>query len=115
MGPLAGYRIVELAGLGDTPIAGMMLSDMGFEVLRIDKVESGDPGLSQDPCHDLLARGRRSVTIDLKKPEGVEGALLLIDQADGLIEGFRPGVMERLGLGPEVCLGCNRKLVYGRG
>ena len=76
MGPLAGYRIVELAGLGPTPFAGMMLSDMGAEVLRIDKVEPGDPGLSHDPCYDVMARGRRSVTIDLKKPGRGRGRLI---------------------------------------
>ena len=114
MGPLTGNRIIEIAGLGPAPFAGMMLSDMGAEVVRIERVEASGLGLSQIPSHDVMARGRRSVAIDLKVPDGVDIALALIDQADGLIEGFRPGVMERLGLGPEVCLERNPKLVFGR-
>ncbi len=114
MGPLAGYRIIEIAGLGPAPFTGMMLSDMGAEVLRIDR--AGPPGEfpGQDPRFDVLARGRRSVAVDLKNPEGIETILRLLDQADCLIEGFRPGVMERLGLGPEECQARNPKLVYGR-
>ena len=114
MGPLTGIRIVELQGIGPGPFCGMMLSDMGAEVIRIDRadrVQGGDPG---SPPSDLLARGRRSVGINLKEPGGVEAALRLIDGADGVFEGFRPGVMERLGLGPDVCLERNPKLVYGR-
>ena len=97
MGPLTGIRIVELAGLGPAPFAGMMLSDMGAEVLRIERADTSAPGLSQNSNHDIMARGRSSVAIDLKMAEGVDTALELIDQADRLIEGFRPGVMERLG------------------
>jgi alpha-methylacyl-CoA racemase len=109
MGPLTGFRIIELAGIGPGPFCGMMLSDMGAEVIRIDR-KSGGGGRSRD----VLARNRRSVAVDLKKPEGVDTVLRLVESADGLFEGFRPGVTERLGLGPDVCLGRNPKLVYGR-
>ena len=114
MGPLRGYRIIEIAGLGPAPFTGMMLSDMGAEVLRIDRAGPPSQGPAQDPRFDVLARGRRSVAVNLKHPEGIETILKLLEQADGLIEGFRPGVMERLGLGPEPCLARNPKLVYGR-
>jgi len=109
MGPLTGFRIIELAGIGPGPFCGMMLSDMGAEVIRIDR-KSGGGGRSRD----VLARNRRSVAVDLKKPEGVDTVLRLVESADGLFEGFRPGVTERLGLGPDVCLDRNPKLVYGR-
>ncbi len=109
MGPLAGYRIVELAGIGPGPFCGMMLSDMGAEVIRIDRLNPG-AGRSKD----VLARNRRSVAVDLKTEAGVETVLRIVDRADGLFEGFRPGVTERLGLGPEVCQARNAKLVYGR-
>ncbi len=114
MGPLEGVKILEIAGIGPGPFAAMMLSDMGAEVLRIDRpqaVRGGDPA---EPPPDPLNRGRRSVAIDFKNPEGVEALLKLVERADALIEGFRPGVMERLGLGPEVCAERNPKLVYGR-
>jgi alpha-methylacyl-CoA racemase len=107
-GPLTGIRVVELAGLGPAPFAGMLLADMGADVLRLDRPA---PAAS---LPSTLGRGRRSVTVDLKRPEGVEVALELIDRADALIEGFRPGVTERLGLGPEPCLARNPRLVYGR-
>ncbi|MBM4244056.1 MAG: CoA transferase [Deltaproteobacteria bacterium] len=112
MGPLEGIRIIEIAGIGPGPFCAMMLSDMGAEVLRIDRAErvSGAKG----PTADLLARGRRSVGANLKSTAGVAVVLDLIERADGLIEGFRPGVMERLGLGPDVCLARNPRLVYGR-
>ena len=111
MGPLEGIRVIEIAGIGPGPFCGMMLSDMGAEVLRIDRADKvRSPGVSGD----LLARGRRSIGIDLKSPKGVEVALKLIDKADVLFEGFRPGVMERLGLGPEPCLTRNPGLIYGR-
>ncbi len=116
MGPLEGVRVVEFAGIGPGPFAGMMLADMGAEILRIDR-KSDQPPKSQsrgDPCKDIPSRGRKSVTLDLKKPGGTEVALRLIDGADVLIEGFRPGVMERLGLGPDVCHGRNPGLIYGR-
>ncbi|MEZ5281696.1 MAG: CaiB/BaiF CoA-transferase family protein [Acidimicrobiales bacterium] len=110
MGPLSGVRVVELQGIGPGPFCGMMLADMGAEVIRVDR--SANAGVSRGI--DVLARGRRSIAVDLKNPEGVETVLELIDSADALIEGFRPGVMERLGLGPDVCLSRNPKLVYGR-
>lgn len=107
--PLAGVRIVEFAGIGPGPFAGMMLADMGAEVIRIDR--AGGKG---DPSLDFLARGRRSMVLDLKQPEAVEVAKALLATADGLIEGYRPGVMERLGLGPDVVQAVNPRLVYGR-
>jgi alpha-methylacyl-CoA racemase len=114
VGPLDGIRIVEIAGIGPGPFAGMMLSDMGAEVLRVDRAQSVQGGDPARPSLDFLARGRRSVGVDLKRPEGVDTVLRLIEKADALIEGFRPGVMERLGLGPDVCLARNPRLVYGR-
>ena len=110
-GPLAGLRIVELAGIGPGPFAAMMLADMGAEVLRIDRADAvGGPA----PRWDVNARGRRSVGIDLKHPEGRDAVLRLVERADALIEGFRPGVTERLGLGPDACLARRPALVYGR-
>ena len=114
MGALSGYRIVEFAGIGPAPMGAMLLSDMGAEVLRIDRVEEAHLGIPMERRYDLLCRGRRSVAIDLKHPDGREAVLKLIARSHGLIEGFRPGVMERLGLGPEVCLARNPRLVYGR-
>ncbi|MBV1917485.1 MAG: CoA transferase [Sphingomonadaceae bacterium] len=108
-GVLEGLRIIELAGIGPAPFCGMMLADHGAEVIRIDRKGGG----FQVP-HTVLFRGRRSITVDLKEPEGVELVRRLCASADGLIEGFRPGVMERLGLGPEELLGRNDRLVYGR-
>ncbi len=113
MGPLTGIRIVEIASIGPGPFAGMMLADMGAEVLRIDRAPKAG-GASSKPSFDLLARGRPNVGVDLKHPHGVATVLKLIERADALIEGFRPGVMERLGLGPDACLARNPKLVYGR-
>ena len=109
MGPLAGYRIIELAGIGPGPFCGMMLSDMGAEVIRVDRYTE-----NPQPSKDVLARNRRSIAVDLKQPEGVETVLKLVETADALFEGFRPGVTERLGLGPDDCLARNPKLVYGR-
>jgi alpha-methylacyl-CoA racemase len=114
MGPLAGYRIVELAGIGPAPMCAMLLADMGATVLRVDRQQASGLGISTANRFSLLHRSRRSVAIDLKKPAGVELALALAGTADALIEGFRPGVMERLGLGPDACLERNPKLVYGR-
>ncbi|TDI58633.1 MAG: CoA transferase [Alphaproteobacteria bacterium] len=115
MGPLAGVKIVEFTGIGPGPFAGMILADMGADVVRIDRPNSND---SDDYVKgmraDILARGRRSISLDLKNPDDVETALKLVDQADGLIEGYRPGIMEKLGLGPDVCLARNEKLVFGR-
>jgi alpha-methylacyl-CoA racemase len=112
-GPLQGFRVVELAGIGPGPFAGMMLADMGAEVLRIDRVDAVDPDAGQ-PEFNVCDRGRPSVAVDLKKPEGREVVLRLVEQADGLIEGFRPGVTERLGIGPADCQARNPRLVYGR-
>jgi alpha-methylacyl-CoA racemase len=109
MGPLQGVRIVEFAGIGPGPFAAMLLSDMGADVIRIDRKGGRVPGK-----FEVTYRGRSAVQFDLKKPEGVEAALKLIDNADALVEGFRPGVMERLGVGPEICLKRNPRLVYGR-
>ncbi len=114
MGPLAGVKIIEIQGIGPGPFAAMMLSDMGAEVLRIDRAAGSLGGDPEKPSLDLLARGRRSVAVDLKHPDGVATLLRLLESADALVEGFRPGVMERLGLGPEVCLARNSRLVYGR-
>ena len=108
MGPLKGFRVIELAGIGPGPFCGMMLSDMGAEVIRIDRV--GGAGGRRD----VLGRNRRSIAVDLKQPEGVELVLKLVETADALFEGFRPGVTERLGLGPDDCMVRNEKLVYGR-
>jgi alpha-methylacyl-CoA racemase len=113
-GPLAGIKVLEVAGIGPGPFCGMMLADMGADIVRIDRadrVRGGDPA---KPPADVLARGRRSLAIDLKHADGVEVLLRLVEQADVIIEGFRPGVMERLGLGPDVCLERNPRLIYGR-
>jgi alpha-methylacyl-CoA racemase len=113
-GPLVGYRVVELAGIGPGPFAAMMLADMGADVARVDRVDAVvAPGSARPPV-DPLARGRRSVGVDLKHPDGVETVLRLVERADGLIEGFRPGVTERLGVGPDACLRRNPRIVYGR-
>jgi alpha-methylacyl-CoA racemase len=114
MGVLSGYKIIEFAGIGPAPMCAMLLSDMGADVLRIDRAEDANLGIPTDAKYSVLNRGRRSVAIDLKKKEGTEVALALIERADALIEGFRPGVMERLGLGPDLCLTRNPRLVYGR-
>jgi alpha-methylacyl-CoA racemase len=111
-GPLTGLRIVEIAGIGPGPFAGMMLADHGAEVIRIER--PGAPAGLVPPRSDILARNRRAMAIDLKKPEGSAVLRDLTRTADGLIEGFRPGVMERLGLGPDVLLADNPKLVFGR-
>jgi alpha-methylacyl-CoA racemase len=121
MGPLTGFRILEIAGLGPAPFCAMLLSDLGAEVVRIDRPEP--PGLAgrgvldvldADPRFDLLQRGRRSLAVDLKHPRGAGTVLRLVERADALIEGFRPGVAERLGIGPEACHERNPRLVYGR-
>ena len=113
-GPLSGYRIIELAGIGPAPMCAMLLSDMGADVLRIDRTVDAALGISMKTKYSLLNRGRRSAAFDLKRPEATEAILRLVEKADGLIEGFRPGVMERLGIGPDVCLARNPRLVYGR-
>ena len=109
MGPLSGFRIIELAGIGPGPFCGMMLSDMGAEVIRVERLSSADKAPK-----DVLARNRKSVALDLKNPAGVEAVLRLVESADALFEGFRPGVTERLGIGPQQCMARNERLVYGR-
>jgi alpha-methylacyl-CoA racemase len=113
-GPLSGVKVLEIAGIGPGPFCGMLLADMGADVLRIDRLEAIDLGLPQSEQFEVMARGRRSVALDLKSPDAVLVALDLIERADVLIEGFRPGVMERLGLGPDSCLQRNPALIYGR-
>jgi alpha-methylacyl-CoA racemase len=113
-GPLAGYRIIEVAGIGPGPFASMMLADMGAEVIRVERAQAVRGPAPDTPGWDVLQRGRRSIAIDLKHPDGVETLLRLVEQADALVEGFRPGVMERLGVGPDVCLARNPRLVFGR-
>ncbi len=121
MGPLEGVRVIELAGIGPAPFCAMLLADMGAEVVRVDRAANvglddsrvgGPPG--EEHRFNLLARGRRNIAVDLKNKDGAAAVLRLIDRADALIEGFRPGVMERLGLGPDTCLARNKRLVYGR-
>ena len=112
-GPLSGFRIVELGGIGPTPFAGMLFSDMGAEVIRVDRPE-GRASVSVDNARNLMLRGRRSIVLDLNRPESVEAVLRLISGADAAIEGFRPGVLERLHVGPTDCMRRNPKLVYGR-
>jgi alpha-methylacyl-CoA racemase len=115
MGPLAGLKILEIAALGPAPFASMMLADMGAEILRIDRAERVEGGeRDAPPPLDFLSRGRRSVGLDLKSPAGVELLLKLVETADVILEGFRPGVMERLGVGPEVCLARNPRIIFGR-
>jgi alpha-methylacyl-CoA racemase len=109
MGPLAGVRVVELAGIGPGPFCAMLLADLGAEVLRVERPAASRPGWPT-----VLARGRRSVAVDLKHPDGVGVVLDLVAAADALVEGFRPGVAERLGIGPDACLARNPRLVYGR-
>lgn len=116
-GPLAGIRVIEMVGLGPAPFCAMLLADMGAEVIRIDrKAQAGaaNPFPMLGTKFDVMARGRRSLALDLKQPQAREVLLQLVEQADVLLEGFRPGVMERLGLGPEICHQKNPRLVYGR-
>ena len=113
-GPLSGLTIVELAGIGPGPMCSMMLGDMGADVIRVDRTKSHVMDRLADPKFAVHNRSRRSVSVDLQKKEGVEVVLRLIEKADGMTEPFRPGVAERLGLGPDVCLARNPKLVYGR-
>ena len=113
-GPLAGYKIIEIAGIGPGPFAAMMLSDMGAEVIRVERVQVVRDTQSSNANWDVMQRGRKNVAIDLKHADGAETLLQLVEHSDALIEGFRPGVMERLGVGPDVCLARNKKLVFGR-
>src|SRR5215831_9984006 len=114
VGPLAGIKIVELTGIGPGPMGAMLLADLGATILRIDRPEPSNLGLQRVLRYDLLLRGRPALALDLKSPGGKALALRLVERADALIEGFRPGVTERLGLGPEECLARNPRLVYGR-
>ena len=114
MGPLDGKQIIEIAGIGPGPFCAMVLADLGAEVIRVDRASAVPDEFPDGPSMDLLNRGRDSIAVDLKKEEGVETVLRLVENADALIEGFRPGVAERLGIGPEKCLSRNPKLIYGR-
>ncbi|HXF47513.1 MAG TPA: CaiB/BaiF CoA-transferase family protein [Burkholderiaceae bacterium] len=114
MGPLTGIRVVEVAAIGPGPMCAMLLADLGADVVRIDRLEPSGLGVAMAPRFDVTARNRRSIALDLKHPEGRAAALRLIERADVLIEGFRPGVAERLGVGPQDCLARNPRLVYGR-
>ena len=111
-GPLHGVRVVELAGIGPGPFAAMLLADLGADVVRVDR--PGGPGLGIDPAHDVTNRNKRSVVVDLKSPDGAARVLDLAERADVLVEGYRPGVAERLGVGPAECHARNPRLVYGR-
>jgi alpha-methylacyl-CoA racemase len=113
-GPLTGYRIIEIAGIGPGPFAAMLLSDMGAEVIRVERAQSVRGPAPETPHFDVMLRNRRNIALDLKRPDGVATLLDLVEHADALIEGFRPGVMERLGVGPDECLARNPKLVFGR-
>jgi alpha-methylacyl-CoA racemase len=113
-GPLRGFRVIEIAGIGPGPFAAMLLADMGAEVIRVERSQAVRGPAPATPGQDVLQRGRRNIAIDLKNPQGVETLLRLVESADALIEGFRPGVMERLGVGPDVCQGRNPRLVFGR-
>lgn len=113
-GPLSGVRIVELGGVGPVPFCCMLLSDLGADVIRIDRPPGYDGGVPGDPRFNLLNRGRRSAALDLKRPDAAAAVLKLAAKADALVEGFRPGVAEKLGLGPDACLAANPALVYGR-
>jgi alpha-methylacyl-CoA racemase len=113
MGPLSGFKIIELAGIGPGPFCGMMLADMGAEVIRVERFSAAADSAATAP-KDILARNRRSIAVDLKSPAGIETVMRLMEGADALFEGFRPGVTERLGLGPDQCLERNERLVYGR-
>ena len=114
MGPLSGVKIVEMSNIGPGPFCGMVLADMGADVVRVARLATSDLGFDIEPKFDLLNRGKRAVAIDLKSREGIETVKTMIASADALIEGFRPGVMERLGLGPDICHVINPALVYGR-
>ena len=114
MGPLKGLKVIEIAGIGPGPFCATVLADMGAEVIRVDRPQAAAAAEPSKPPPDPLLRNRRSIAIDLKHPDGVETLLGLVEHADALIEGFRPGVMERLGVGPDVCLERNPRLVFGR-
>ncbi len=110
MGPLNGYTVIELSGIGPAPMAGMILADMGAEVIRIERAGAWNPLKSKD----VSFRGKKSVVLNLKHPQGVDTLLRMVENADVLIDPYRPGVCEKLGIGPEVCLERNPKLIFGR-
>lgn len=110
MGPLKGLKIIEMAGIGPGPFCGMVLADLGAEIIRVDRASAIGTGSKQDAAN----RGKKSIAVDLKSEEGVEVVLKLVETADAIFEGFRPGVMERLGLGPDVCSERNERIVFGR-
>lgn len=114
MGPLDGIKVIEIAGIGPGPFCAMLLADMGAEVIRVDRAGHVADEMPDAPNLDLLNRSRKSIGVDLKNPDGVETILRLVESADAIIEGFRPGVAERLGIGPEDCMARNPKLIYGR-
>ncbi len=114
MGPLTGITIIEIASIGPGPFAGMLLADMGATVIRVDRTRADGPGINLPHRENVMNRGRRSLAVDLKSPAGAQTVLRLATNADALIEGFRPGVAERLGIGPDACWACNPRLVYGR-
>ncbi len=113
-GPLTGVKVLEIAGIGPGPFCGMLLADMGADVLRVDRLQASDLGMPMEPKYEITSRGRRSIALDLKRPESIQTVLDLAARADALFEGFRPGVTERLGLGPDACFARNPRLVYGR-
>ena len=110
MGPLKGFKIIEMAGIGPGPFCGMILADLGAEIIRVDRASAAGTGSREEPAN----RGKKSIAVDLKSEDGVEVVLKLVESADAIFEGFRPGVMERLGLGPDVCQKRNEKVVFGR-
>ena len=114
MGPLKGFKVVEIAGIGPGQFCGMLLADMGAQLIRVDRKDDADLGIGIPQKFNLMNRSRPAIGVDLKSPSGVDLVLKLCEDADALFEGFRPGVMERLGLGPDDCIARNEKLVYGR-
>ena len=114
MGPLHGIRIIEIAGIGPTQLCGMLLADMGAQIIRLRRPAAADPGVGVPDRFNLMNRGRPSIDVDLKSSRGRELVLALCGKADALFEGYRPGVMERFGLGPDECMAQNERLVYGR-
>jgi alpha-methylacyl-CoA racemase len=114
VGPLKGIKIIEMAGIGPGPFCAMMLADMGAEIIRIDRIEGGGGPVKRKAEHQVMVRNRRSIKMDLKNPDAIATLLKMCESADAIMEGFRPGVMEKLGLGPEECLKANPRLVYGR-
>ncbi len=114
MGPLKGFKVVEIAGIGPGQFCGMLLADMGAQLIRVERKDDADPGIGMPPKFNLMNRSRPAIGVDLKSEAGVQLVLRLCDDADALFEGFRPGVMERLGLGPDDCMARNARLVYGR-